>query len=427
MVSGENILNDVAYLTREIGVRLSGSAQEKEAAMYLRGRFLEYVPQCQIEEFPTVCSDVETVLTLRVGDRWEPLPALRFNLTAVEDCLEAPIVFWDNHTDYQRQDLSALTGKAVLHYGLIGSEENYRRLMEAKPAFLMVVDTRYPLESPVANSYLPAWAKRYGTVPAVGVSYMTAWNLMAKGADRARLEMKGATYGGTSYNVIATLPGTDPEAGTVYLGGHIDSVVGSVGADDNAVGCSILLELARVLSQKKHKRTMKFICFGTEEQLSVGSAMYLRRHREEVEKEGVFMCNFDSCASMLGWNFFSVNACDGFAQRIQQILNEMDVYYIADRIPDPCNDLFPFSLVGVPGITFLRKNTESGKFYHHQPNNTLEVLSGDVAAKLASGGLALVEAMANGSTEGCTTDPNTRDRVRALWEEQYGGWGSFDS
>lgn len=310
----------------------------------------------------------------------------------------------------------------MLHFGLIGSEENYRRLVEAKPAFLMVVDTRYPLENPVANSHLPAWAKRYGAIPAVGVSYMTAWTLMSKGADIARLEMQGATYRGTSYNVIATLPGTDPEAGTVYLGGYIDSVVDSVGAYDNAVGCSILLELSRVLSQKPHKRTLKFICFGTEEQLSVGSAMYLRRHREEVEKQGVFMCNFDSCASTLGWNFFSVNANEFLARTVQTILNDRDVYYIADQVPDPCNDLFPFTLVGVPGVTFLRKNTESEKFYHHQPNNTLEVLSGEVAAMLASGGLALTERMADGDAQDFGVNPVTRNQVQCLWEELYGGW-----
>lgn len=422
MVSSENIIRDVAYLTETIGVRLAGSGQEREAAEYLCRRLGEYLPQCQIEGFPTVCSDVAVTVSLRLGETWENLPALRFNLTPVEPELEAPLVFWDSHTDYQRPSLDALRGKAVLHFGLFPSEEAYRRLVEAKPAFVMVVDTRYPLETPVANSHLPAWVKRYGAMPAVGVSYMTAYRLMTRGADRARLEMTGSTYTGTSWNVIGTLPGTDPEAGTVYLGGHIDSVVGSVGADDNAVGCAIVVELARVLSQRKHKRTLKFICFGTEEQLSVGSAAYLRQHRQEVEKEGVFMCNFDSCASALGWNFFTVNANEALNARIRETLNEKGVYYLADRNPDPCNDLFPFTLVGVPGITFLRKNTESGKFYHHQPNNTLEVISGEVAAQLAAAGGALVEQMADGETEPFGADPDTRERVAALWEEQYGGW-----
>ena len=75
----------MAHLTRNIGVRLAGSPQEREAAEYLQKRLLEYVPQCEIEEFPTICSDVDVTVRLRVGDRWEDMPALRFNLTPVED------------------------------------------------------------------------------------------------------------------------------------------------------------------------------------------------------------------------------------------------------------------------------------------------------------------------------------------------------
>ena len=422
MISGENILKDVAYLTETIGVRLSGSSQEKEAAEYLQKWFLEYVPECEIETFPTVCSDVEVDLQLQIGNCWHALPALRFNLTPVESCIEAPIVLWDNHTDYQRQDLSCLTGKAVLHFGLIGSGDRYRRLMEAKPAFLMVVDTRYPAQDPIANSLLPAWVKCYGAVPTVSVSYMEVWQLMGQQPDMAKLQMQGATYPGTSYNVIATLPGTDPDAGTVYLGGHIDSVVGSVGADDNAIGCATILELARVLSRKPHKRTLRFIAFGTEEQLSVGSAMYLRHHREEVERDGVFMCNFDSCGSMLGWNTFSVNANDALAETIRQTLNAADVYYVANRVPDPYNDLFPFTMAGVPGVTFLRSNCESGKFYHHQPQNTLDKLSGEIVAKLAAAAQALVEKIANDELTGYGIDPTAATRMHALWEDEYGGW-----
>lgn len=422
MICGENILKDVAYLTRQIGVRLSGSPQEHEAAEYLQRRFLEYVPECEIETFPTVCSDVAVTLQLHTATGWKDLPAIRLNLTEVVNCLEAPLVVWDNHTDYQREDLSCLTGKAVLHWGNIGPEDHYCRLMAAKPAFLMVVDTRYPTQSPVANSLLPAWVKRYGAVPSVSVSYLTAWELMRQTADLARLQMTGATYPGTSCNVIATLPGTDPDAGIVYFGSHMDSMANSVGADDNAVGCAILVELARTLAKTSHRRTLRFIAFGTEEQLSVGSAVYLRQHREEVASQGVFMCNFDSCGSMLGWNNFTINANDALAETIRQILNEKDVYYLADRSPDPYNDLFPFTLLGVPGITFLRKTCESGKHYHHQPENTLDILSGSVAEKLASAAYALVSRIAQNDLDAFGIDPSTRERVNALWEAEYGGW-----
>lgn len=422
MICGENILKDVAYLTRQIGVRLAGSRQEKAAAEYLQQRFLEYIPECEIETFPAVCSDVEISLHLLAGDSWVSIPALRFNLTPVESSLEAPVVFWNKHTDYQRQDLSCLSGKAVLHWGLVGSEADYCRLMEAKPAFVMFVDTRLPNERPVANSLLPAWVKRYGAVPSVSVPYLPVWELMRQSAAFARLQMKGATYSGTSYNVVATLPGTDDDAGIVYFGGHMDSVVGSEGADDNALGCAIIVELARVLAKTSHKRTLRFIAFGAEEQLSVGSAMYLRQHREEVQSKGVFMCNFDSCGSLLGWNAFSVNATDALAAQIQQILNWEDIYYLANRTPDPYNDLFPFTVAGVPGITFMRRNCESGNFYHHQPQNSLENISGSVATQLAAGAAILTSRIADENLDDFGADPGIRSQVLALWENEYGGW-----
>jgi len=422
MIQADNILKDVAYLSETIGCRLAGSPQEEAAAQYLRQRFLEYVPQCEIETFPMTCSDVDVTVQMRIGDSWHSVPALRFNLTPVEAFLEASIVYWDTHTDYQRQDLSVLTGKAVLHWGFIGKEEDYIRLMAAKPAFLMIVDTRLPVENAIANSLLPAWVKRHGAVPTVDVSYQAAWRLMRQNPDLARLQMNGATYPGTSYNVVATLPGTDPDAGIIYFGGHTDSVVGSGGADDNAIGCAIIVELARAFSQTSHKHTLRFIAFGTEEQLSVGSAMYLRRHREEMEAKGIFMCNFDSCGSMLGWNQFSVNTDNTMAETIRKTLNALDVYYVPCREPDPYNDLFPFTVAGIPGITFLRKNCESGNFYHHQPQNAMENISGPVVEQLTKSAFALTSSIADGSLEDFTIDPASKDRLNALWECEYGGW-----
>lgn len=421
MIRAENILKDVAYLSQTIGVRLSGSSQEKSAAEYLQKRFLEYAPECVIETFPTVCSDVDVTVQMRIGDTWHDLPALRFNLTPVEAFLEAHVVYWDTHTDYQRQDLSALTGKAVLHWGFVQTEADYIRLMAAKPAFLMIVDTRLPVDTPIANSLLPAWVKRHGAVPTVDVSYKTAWQIMRHTPDLARLQMTGATYPGISYNVIATIPGTDPEAGILYFGGHMDSVVGSAGADDNALGCAIILELARAFAQTSHKHTLRFIAFGTEEQLSVGSAMYLRQHREEIEAKGLFMCNFDSCGSLLGWNQFCVNADDAMAERIQKTLNEMDIYYVSCREPNPYLDQFPFTVAGIPGISFMRRNCESGSFYHHQPENTLENISGPVAEQLTKAAYALTAPIADGLLQGFTADPAGQDRLEALWESEYGG------
>ena len=53
--------------------------------------------------------------------------------------------------------------------------------------------------------------------------------------------------GRTAYNVIAEIPGTDKKDEIVMLGGHLDSWHSATGATDNAIGCAVMMEAARIL------------------------------------------------------------------------------------------------------------------------------------------------------------------------------------
>ena len=86
----------------------------------------------------------------------------------------------------------------------------------------------------------------------------------------------------TSGNVIAHIPGTDDAAGILFAGGHHDTQADSPGADDNASGTAAIVELARILAERApFRRSLRLISFGAEEQLSVGSACYVRSHRRD--------------------------------------------------------------------------------------------------------------------------------------------------
>jgi len=93
-----------------------------------------------------------------------------------------------------------------------------------------------------------------------------------------------------SFNVIGVLPGTDPKlkGEAIVIGGHYDHLgrggEGSLaaregdihhGADDNASGVAGVLELARMLSSQKLKRTLVFIAFSGEEEGLIGSSYYV--------------------------------------------------------------------------------------------------------------------------------------------------------
>jgi Iap family predicted aminopeptidase len=69
--------------------------------------------------------------------------------------------------------------------------------------------------------------------------------------------------GGVSRNVTARLTGED--ARVLVLGGHLDSKSTTPGANDNALGCAIVLEMARIFADEKPPVSLEFTLFGAEE------------------------------------------------------------------------------------------------------------------------------------------------------------------
>ena len=79
---------------------------------------------------------------------------------------------------------------------------------------------------------------------------------------------------GTSVNVIAERPGFDREAEHVVVGAHLDTVPQAPGAEDNASGVAILLELARLTAVAPPEVPVRFIAFGAEEPRGSGDALH---------------------------------------------------------------------------------------------------------------------------------------------------------
>ena len=283
-----NLEKHLRVLTDDIGVRLAGSVEEAKAAEYIAKEFSKYSSHVTIEKYPVL----ERVVTLeklkvKIGENWEEFPCSLFSsaITTNGIPLEAELVFFDTATGYQREDLSFLQNKAVVHLGChIENEDNYRRLMEAKPAFILFVDTRYTGSVQLADGLFPAYVKKYGSVPSLNVAYMDVWKWLKNKANKARICVEGGVRESQTTVVICEIRGESHADEVIYAGGHHDTQAGTVGADDNAIGSAIMIELARLLSQKKHKRSFRLISFGAEEQLSVGSAAYIRQHRQDITK-----------------------------------------------------------------------------------------------------------------------------------------------
>lgn len=113
------------------------------------------------------------------------------------------------------------------------------------------------------------------------------------------------------YNVIASIPGTQTPERILILGAHHDAMCGGIkndvpGADDNASGVAAMLEVARVLMEKKYipRNTIRFISFAAEEviRLLMGSRDYVRK-AVAAEMDIRLMVNMD----MLAWTIDTAN------------------------------------------------------------------------------------------------------------------------
>ena len=419
-------------LTGDIGVRLAGSSAEAQAADYIARAFRQTGAAVTLETFPVFERCVtEEHLEVFVQGAWRAFPCSLFSSTPGTNgaTVEAPLVFFAAPTDYARADLSFLRGKAVVHLGChIESREAYRRLMAAEPAFLLFVDIRYPGSTPLADGMFPSYTRDLGALPTLNVAYQDAWSWRRQEATAARIRVRAMARPAASQAVLADLPGTDPAAGVLVASAHHDTQAGSVGADDNASGVVTLLEMARVLAPLPRRQTVRLISFGAEEQLSVGSAAYVRRHRQEIAGAVRVVLNLDSHGSLLGWTELNANGPEAMVEALVDAFRQADVYPAVTREVVPYTDQFPFAVLGIPGIWLSRRNCAAGRFFHHLPSDDMAHLS---SAVLAAHGQAMATVMQEWSAAPTLPFPveipaAQTAAIATFWEDLYGGWAGLD-
>jgi carboxypeptidase Q len=84
----------------------------------------------------------------------------------------------------------------------------------------------------------------------------------------------------TAYNTVAEIPGSDKKGEVVMMGAHLDSWHTATGATDNAAGCAVIMEAARILKALgvTPRRTIRVALWTGEEQGLYGSRAYAAEH-----------------------------------------------------------------------------------------------------------------------------------------------------
>ncbi|MEO5589072.1 MAG: M20/M25/M40 family metallo-hydrolase, partial [Gemmatimonadaceae bacterium] len=128
---------------------------------------------------------------------------------------------------------------------------------------------------------------------------------------RVNIQSRYHTADTSGYNVIAEIPGTDPQIGdeVVLLGAHLDSWHSATGATDNADAVAELIEAMRILKAAgiKPRRTIRAALWGGEEEGLLGSRAYAQQHyagdanARAREKFSVYLNNDPGTGPIYGW------------------------------------------------------------------------------------------------------------------------------
>jgi Zn-dependent M28 family amino/carboxypeptidase len=95
-------------------------------------------------------------------------------------------------------------------------------------------------------------------------------------------------------NIEAEIRGAGESPEIIVVGAHYDSLIGTVGANDNASGVAVLLELARLSSAGEYGKTIRFVAFVNEEppffkSPAMGSRIYAQQLQERGDRVGAMI------------------------------------------------------------------------------------------------------------------------------------------
>jgi hypothetical protein len=128
-------------------------------------------------------------------------------------------------------------------------------------------------------------------------------------------------------NVVAVLPGRQPDSGAIVIGAHYDNRAPDVtdgespapGANDNGSGIALLLESARLLSAYEWNRTIIFVAFAAEEQGTFGAKHFVQES---------FLAGIDVIAAL---NYDAIGGREGIPEHVR--------LFAADLLASPSGDL----------------------------------------------------------------------------------------
>jgi len=300
--------DDIAYdivegLTTEIGPRLAGTDAEARARTWAVAKLKALgFKNVHIEPFtmPVWVRGEETAEVIAPFPQKLRLAALGNSGATPPGGLTASVVYFPTVADLIAAPAGSLTGKIAFvsnamsatqdgsSYGQFGvARFSGPNIAASKGAAAIIIRSIGSDRGRGPHTGNTNFAAGVTPIPAAALSVSDAANLERMFARGKPVTLKlvltpRQTGMHESGNVVAEVPGSDPEAGIVLIGGHLDSWDLGTGAIDDGAGLAITTAAAkRLLDGPRPRRTIRVVWFGAEEVGGFGGEAYAKAHPDD--------------------------------------------------------------------------------------------------------------------------------------------------
>jgi carboxypeptidase Q len=416
----------VAYLSDNIGPRLSGSPQAQRAVEYVAGEMRRLGLDVQLEKLmvPHWVRGVETgelvefpgqapgttqkiVLTALGGSVATPVQGLTAEVVVVHDFDElralgrehvaGKIVLFNFPFDKRMAAQGyggEAYGQAVAYRG--GGPSAASRLGALAALNRSAGGAEFRLPHTGATRY----SKDAREIPAAAVTAEDA-ELMARLAKQGKVMMhltltpQHGLPDVPSYNVIADLKGTEHPEQIVIVSGHLDSWDLGTGAIDDAAGVAVAMQTAQLLKQLnlRPKRTIRFIAWMNEENGVVGGRTYAKDYANQVANHFAAIESDRGAGHPLGFEVKAKPEALQLLAPMSSILQSSGAGLL--KITDDTEtDISPLAEAGVPSFG-LWQDTRTYFDFHHTAADTFDKVVPRELAENAAAMAVLAYTLAN--------------------------------
>lgn len=421
----EYALKQTAYLSNNIGARLTGSAQAERAVQYVAEEMRKLGLDVRLQKLTVPhwvrgeeCGELIEFEGMAQGTTQKVvLTALGGSIATAPDGLSGEIVIVNNFDELEKLGRAKVEGKIVLFnfkfdremaadgFGgqAYGQATQYRGGGAIAAGRLGAIGVLIRSAGGSQNRLAHTGGMRYDEkvtkIPAAAVSYEDAETIsyLAKmGKVKIKMLLTPQTLPDTtSYNVIADLKGSEKPDEIVIVSGHLDSWDLGTGALDDAAGVAVSMQVPFLLKQLKikPKRTIRVIAWMNEENGLVGGRTYAQEEDANIAKHFAAIESDLGASHPLGFNFAGMREAMPFLAPISKILTIQGAG-LSQMQPGVGADIGPLTQKGVPSFAPWF-DTRTYFNYHHTAADTFDKINPKELAEVGSVMAVLAYGLAN--------------------------------